>query len=158
MRRTILAAVAAPLALTLGACGDSVTDERVVPEESETQPEPAVPVDLPDVPARVITTIDYPGSYARTESGGSETRLRLDADNSYVLTRADGTTVSGTYSRTEDGTRLRLENYDGGPAYFSAGTGAIYRLADENTPYDQVTAEGRFARDAEATGATSTTG
>lgn len=158
MRRTILAAVAAPVALTLGACGDSVTDERIVPEESETQSEPAVPVDLPDVPVRVITTIDYPGSYTRTESGGLQTRLRLNADNTYVLTRPDGSTVSGTYSRTEDGTRLRLENYDGGPAYFSAGTGAIYRLADESTPYDQVTAEGRFAREADASEAASTTG
>ena len=47
----------------------------------------------------------------------------------------------------EDGSRIRLEDFEGGPAWFSVGNGAIYRLPGETTPYNEITAEGEYKRE-----------
>lgn len=136
---TILAA--APLALLAG-CADSTPVDEVEPEPMATDEVP-VTIELPEIPANSLTTIDYPGVYSRD----GRTRLRLNEDMTYELIRPDGTSVTGTFSEMEDGSRIRLEDFEGGPAWFSVGNGAIYRLPDETTPYNEITAEGEYKRE-----------
>ena len=137
------ALTAAPLVL-LAACGETTPADEVEPQPMPTDTV-AVSVDLPEIPANSLTTIDYPGTYMRAEAAGP-TRLTLNEDMTYVLSRGDGTTVSGTYTALEDGSRIRLEDFDGKPAFFSIGTGAIYLLPDESTPYSEITVEGEYTR------------
>ena len=92
------------------------------------------PVALPKVPADALATIDYAGSYAH-----GTTHLRLNGDKTFELTKNDGTIVTGNYTELADGSRIQLDDFDGGkPAWFSVGNGALYRLADGTVPYDQV--------------------
>lgn len=131
----------APLAV-LAACADSTPVDEIEPEPMEADAVP-VTIELPEIPVNSLTTIDYPGVYSRD----GRTRLRLNADMTYELIRPDGTSVTGSYSEMEDGSRIRLEDFEGGPAWFSVGNGAIYRLPDESTPYGEITAEGEYKRE-----------
>ena len=139
--RILTALAAAPLAV-LAACADSTPVDEVEPEPMEAEAVP-VTIELPEIPANSLTTINYVGVYSRD----GRTRLRLNEDLTYELIRPDGTSVTGTYSEMEDGSRIRLEDFEGGPAWFSVGNGAIYRLPDETTPYNEITAEGEYKRE-----------
>ena len=139
--RSLIILAAAPLAL-LAACADSTPVDEVEAEPMATDEVP-VTIELPEIPANSLTTIDYPGVYSRD----GRTRLRLNEDMTYELIRPDGASVTGTFSEMEDGSRIRLEDFEGGPAWFSVGNGAIYRLPDETTPYSEITAEGEYKRE-----------
>jgi hypothetical protein len=139
--RSIITLAAAPLAL-LAACADSTPVDEVEPEPMAVDEVP-VTIDLPEIPVNSLTTIDYPGVYSRD----GRTRLRLNADKTYELIQPDGTSASGAYSEMEDGSRIKLENFEGGPAWFSVGNGAIYRLPSESTPFSQITPEGEYKRE-----------
>ncbi|MXP40398.1 hypothetical protein GRI75_01900 [Altererythrobacter soli] len=139
--RSLIVLAAAPLAM-LAACADSTPVDEVEPEPMAVDEVP-VTIDLPEIPANSLTTIDYPGVYSRD----GRTRLRLNADKTYELIRPDGTSVTGAYSELPDGSRIRLEDFDGGPAWFSVGNGAIYRLPSESTPFGEITAEGEYKRE-----------
>lgn len=138
--------VAAPLALALAACGDSTPVDEATPEPI---PEATVPVTLPSIPANSVVTIDYPGIYGQ-ERGN---RLELNEDNTYTFTNTDEETISGTYEALEESNRIRLNDFDGEDVYFSVGNGAIYRLADEDAAYDEITTEGEFLREVESVNA-----
>lgn len=139
--RSLIVLAAAPLAM-LAACADSTPVDEVEPEPMATDAVP-ITIELPEIPVNSLVTIDYPGVYSRD----GRTRLRLNEDMTYELIRPDGTSVAGTYSELEDGSRIMLEDFEGGPAWFSVGRGAIYRLPDESTPYDEITAEGEYKRE-----------
>lgn len=138
MRMKPLLTAAAPLAL-LAACGEATPVEEFEPQPMETAP--AAVVDLPEIPANSLGTVDFPGSYSRMGS-----TLVLDEDGTYDFLAANGERITGTYSRMEDGSRIRLEDFDGGPAFFSVGRDAIYRLPSEATPYNEITVEGEYRR------------
>lgn len=139
--RSLIVLAAAPLAL-LAACADSTPVDEVEPEPMAVDEVP-VTIDLPEIPANSLTTIEYPGVYSRD----GRTRLRLNADKTYELIGPDGTSVTGSYTEMPDGSRIRLEDFEGGPAWFSVGNGAIYRLPGENTPFGEITAEGEYKRE-----------
>lgn len=139
----IIIAAAVPLAFALAGCGESTPADEVRPEP---MPAAEVPVELPDIPANSIVTVDYPGTYTQAGPSGELNRLTLNEDNTYEYTGPDGNTITGTYVGLEDGSRIRLEDFNGEPAYFSIGTGAIYRLPGEATPYNEITAQGEFKR------------
>lgn len=139
--RSIIILAAAPLAM-LAACADSTPVDEVEPEPMAVDEVP-VTIELPEIPANSLITIDYPGVYSRD----GRTRLRLNADKTYELIRPDGTSVTGAYSEMEDGSRIRLEEFEGGPAWFSVGNGAIYRLPGESTPFGEITADGEYKRE-----------
>ena len=135
----VIFASAAPF--LIAACGEATPVDEVEPQPMQTAPAGAE-IALAEIPANSLRSIDYPGSYLQ---GG--TRLVLNEDKTYEISRADGTTDVGTYSELEDGSRIRLEDFDGGPAWFSVGQRAIYRLPDESTPYGEITVEGEYRRD-----------
>jgi hypothetical protein len=139
--RSLIILAAAPVAM-LAACADSTPVDEVEPEPMATDEVP-ITIELPEIPANSLTTIDYHGVYSRD----GRTRLRLKEDMTYELTRPNGTMTTGAYSEMEDGSRIRLEDFEGGPAWFSVGNGAIYRLPDESTPYSEITAEGEYKRE-----------
>jgi hypothetical protein len=134
-----------PLTLLAGCAKSSPASEAPTPEPLATTTEApvAAPVKLPAVPANSLETIDYPGTY----SHGSDI-LRLGSDMTYVFTKGDGSVVTGNYSELPDHVRIKLDDFDDGqPAWFSIASGAIYRLANENTPPQQVTADGEYIRE-----------
>ncbi|WP_126173244.1 hypothetical protein [Altericroceibacterium xinjiangense] len=137
-------ALAAPLVLALAACGETTPADEVTPEPMPTA---EVPVELPTIPVNSTTTVQYSGSYSQAGADGEIRRLTLNEDNTYEYTTANGQAITGTYSRMEDGSRIRLEDFEGGPAWFSVGNGAIYRLPSESTPYNEITMEGEYRRD-----------
>jgi len=139
--RSLIVLAAAPLAM-LAACAESTPVDEVEPEPMATDDVP-VTMELPEIPANSLTTVQYHGVYSQD----GRTRLRLNEDLTYEIIRPDGTTVTGTYTEMEDGSRIRLEDYEGGPAWFSVGTDAIYQLPDETTPYTQISADSEFKRE-----------
>ena len=133
----------------LAACGEATPVDEFEPQPMETAP--AAAVDLPAIPENSLGTVDFPGSYSRMGS-----TLVLNEDETYRFMASNGEVMTGTYTRMEDGSRIRLEDFDGGPAFFSVGRDAIYRLPDEATPYGEITAEGEFRRNVTSPSATVT--
>lgn len=133
-----LIALSAATAL-LAACGEATPVDEVEPQPMA--PLPATMVDPPEIPANSLETIDLTGSYSRLDN-----TLMFEEDGTYRFLGSGGEIVTGTYTPMEDGSRIRLEDFEGGPAFFSVGHDAIYRLPDEATPYNEITAEQAYRR------------
>lgn len=127
----------APVVL-LAACG-SGTDENTAAAPDPTglasnEPDPA---ELPAPSADGVDTIDYSGSYTFTGLDGSESTLTLDSEAGTYEYVSPGGTTTGTYERLDAG-RIAIEDFGGRPAYFSIAPGALYRLAEETSPFDEI--------------------
>jgi hypothetical protein len=150
MRIPIILSAAAPLAL-LAACGDSTPADEAEPtaldEVAPTQDLAAASIDMPEVPANSLASVDYPGSYAMTDAEGRTSRITLRDDDTYDYTGPDGTSRTGRYTRLDDGSRIMIEDFDGRAGYFSVADGAIYRLEGESTPYNEITVTGMYRRE-----------
>lgn len=148
MRRMIALAAAAPIAL-LAACGSSGSDDDAAPAPIDTMglqtPQPA---SMPPVPENALETVAFEGSYTMTGLDGSVSRITLDPEaDSYEFTGGDGSTTSGNFTRMDDGSRIMIEDFDGRDGYFAIADGAIYRLASDTTPVEDITAVGMYQRE-----------
>ena len=139
MNKLNVVAVVAPLAM-LVACGEPPVEEEEVALDpaglglEETQ----VEGEMPQPTENALETIDYSGTYVFTGLDGSESTLTLDAeDGTYSYEGAGGTSESGEYE-TLDGSRIFIEEIGGRNAWFSVADGALYRLPNEDTAYDDV--------------------
>jgi len=147
MRTLFALAAAAPLAL-LAACGDSTPAE-----EAGTEPMDNVAADASragetrPVPVASLEGVDFAGDYRLADESGQTARITLRDDDTYDYTGPDGTTRSGRYSRTEDGRRILIEDFDGQAGYFSVADGALYRLSSADAPYDEVADSPTYRRD-----------
>jgi len=159
-----IALAAAPLAL-LAACGGGQDEEAVPADGGETgsageagtaaagtagaatAASGMAGADMPPVAGNALDTVDYTGTYALEGPGGARSTVQLHReDNSYTYRDSTGGQRSGTFRRV-DSNRIAIDDFDGRTAYFSVADGALYRLHDEATPYDQVTVEGMYRRE-----------
>jgi hypothetical protein len=147
MRILITLTVAAPLAL-LAACGDSTPAEEPETASMESVADASATADasMPP-PASSLEGVDFAGEYSLTDEAGTTSRISLRDDDTYDYTGPDGTTRSGRYSRTDDGNRLMIEDFDGQAGYFSVGDGALYRLPSAEASYDEITVTGMYRRE-----------
>ena len=151
MRKLILIASAAPLAL-LAACGETAEDTTdVAVTDDMTATQPADPDEGGEATA-IAEAGDYSGTYSFTAADGTKRSVSLDSsNNSYRYTGEDGTERTGTYTIADDGYRLSFADYYGGPAYFAYRNGAFYRLPENITVDTPIVASGeRYARDDDA--------
>ncbi|RIV89733.1 hypothetical protein D2V17_05545 [Aurantiacibacter xanthus] len=132
------ALVLAPLAL-LAACGGDQPgeDAPMMDEPSELAVRKPTPAQMPTPSADGADSVDYSGSYTFTRLDGSQSTLTIDKNaGTYEYVSPDGTT-SGRY-RKLDGARIALAGFEGGEAYFSIAPGALYRLAEKNSPFSEI--------------------
>lgn len=151
MKAIRTALIAAPLALALAACGDNETAETEMAEgPSPANVElPEVPVTYPEVPLDARSTVDYEGTYAQSTPQG-ERMITLGDDDTYVMRDETGTETRGTFNWYSDNSRILIRE-DGETQVYAIADGAIYRLADENTPTTgPMTAEQAYMRDNQA--------
>lgn len=150
MRITTALLAAAPLALSLAACGESESVDEIDASEMDAA---ALPTPAPIEESEVLAadagaTNDYVGSYSRSEEDGNTSSVRFNDDDTYEYTAPDGTRSSGRYTRNERG-RLAIEDFDGTPGYFVLRDGDLVRLPELDQPDDEIVVEGSYARDAE---------
>ncbi|WP_379548369.1 hypothetical protein ACFCW2_04160 [Qipengyuania sp. DSG2-2] len=135
MKNPTRLALAAPLALALAACGGGAdADERVVDDgltEGVDVDVPEVDVEYPEVSVDARGTVNYQRTYTNTDAAGGTSTITLGADDSYTMTKADGTETSGTFNWYSDNSRILIRE-DGTSMVFGVADGALYRLADEN--------------------------
>lgn len=147
MRNLFALTAIAPLAL-LAACGDApVEDEDVAldPAGLGLESPDVAAADMPQPTENSVETVDYSGDYTFTGLDGSESTLTLDKEAGTYSYKGPGIESSGTYE-TLDGSRIAIEDFDGRAGYFSIADGALYRLADENTPYDTIEVNAMYRR------------
>lgn len=147
MHRLMALAALPPFAL-LAACGESTPVDQVEPEPMEAMGlEAAEPAALEAIPENALETVDFAGDYTMTGLDGSVSTITLNPDDdSYEYTAGDGTASSGNFTRMDDGRRIVIEDFDGGPGYFAIADGAIYHLPDAETGVDQITVAGMYER------------
>lgn len=147
MRHLIILTASAPLAL-LVACGETtpVEETEIVPMDAEVAELDMSAEPLPEVPENALDEVDFAGTYMREGAEGIERLTLYPADDRYEYAGADGRVTSGSFTRLEDNRRLSIEDFDGQAAYFSVADGSIYRLADADTPVDQITVAAQYRR------------
>ena len=137
----------APVAL-LAACADEPTEEMVdTPDATGLVSNEAEPGEMPAPTADGVETVDYSGSYTFTGLDGSQSTLTLDKEAGTYEYDSPAGKKSGTYQRLDSG-RIAIEDFDGRAGYFSIAPGALYRLAEETSPFDEID-PGRMYRAAE---------
>ena len=121
----------------IAACGSDEPSAPAAPEPSELIAQKSDPAQMPAPIADGADRIDFSGSYTFTKIDGSLLTLTLNKDaGTYEYTSPDGTT-SGTYEKFDAG-RIAIADFDGRVAYFSIAPGALYRLAQANSPFDEI--------------------
>ena len=71
--------------------------------------------------------------------------LKLNADDTYEWTGADGKTAKGAFSWYKDGSRILLDDA-GGKAIYAIADGAVYKLADKDAPVTDLNAAQMMSR------------
>ncbi|RDC59006.1 hypothetical protein HME9302_00183 [Alteripontixanthobacter maritimus] len=140
MRKILAFAALAPAALALTACGgETATDEgEVTTADAEATSDTVVASgdeDFPEVVADARNTVNYAGTYSQTGTDGSTTSLTLNDDGTYTARDAAGMETNGTYNWYSDNSRILIKEGDQNRVYAIAD-GAIYQLADADTPTD----------------------
>lgn len=142
MRRTFLC-----LAMTalLAACGQQSEGESAddfasrVNGDSATSPPPGS-TDGPADPGMPRVAADGRKALAQGvtyhQRGGANS-IAIRSDGTFTLVE-DGRTTTGKWDWLADGKRLRLEGVTYGPIVLVAN-GALYRMQNENVPFDDVT-------------------
>lgn len=131
-------AFAAPLALTLAACGDTTeVDDRVV-ETAEVQTPadvtlPTVEVEYPEVPLDARETVEYAGTYELRNRNNEVNTIMLAEDGTYTWTAPDGTETTGSFTWGEDNSRILIAR-DGGTEAFAVAEDVLYRLPEQDAP------------------------
>lgn len=122
-------------------------NEAPVPEATQEAAAVASPAALPAVATDARTKLTYAGAYSRVGADGKVTTLRLNTDDTYEWSDADGKVTKGTYAWYKDGSRILLDAA-GGKAVYAIAVGAVYKLADKDAPVDTLTAEQMWKRGA----------
>jgi hypothetical protein len=147
--------LAAPLALALSACGETQESEsaedfasRINGGPSESGDDMATPVretafpELPKPAADGRSAIQSE-VYTNVAADGTRAGLAFNADGTFELSE-NGNTVKGRYEWLSDGKRLRLLGVEHRPIVLVAD-GAIYRMTNEDVPYEDVTPDRMFS-------------
>ena len=153
MRNFTLLIAAAPLAM-LAACGDGDVEETEVDTEMATTEgmETDAMASSAESGSGVATSQadagDYSGVYSYEGEDGTSNAVRLNAsDNTYEYVGADDEVRSGSYTWEDDGYRLRIEDFDGSPAWFTISDGDLVRLQGDSEVNASTTVQGeRYAR------------
>lgn len=100
---------------------------------------------LPPVAVDARSKVKYAGSYSQTAGEGKDLTLKLNADDSYEWTGADGKTVKGKIAWSADGSRIVLDGAPDAPA-FAVADGAVYKLASKDAPTSGLTSSQMLTR------------
>ncbi|MXP15468.1 hypothetical protein GRI44_11970 [Altererythrobacter confluentis] len=136
MRNSIKVAFAAPLALAISACGDKdAADQQVAAGGTETTAPVTTnaPAQMPAVAADARTSVQYAGAYDQRLPDGRTRTITLNADDTYTVRDENGVETTGTYNWYSDNSRI-LIGTGANKQVYAIADGAIYQLADENTP------------------------
>ena len=136
MIRFVVAVV--PVALLAACGGDQPTgDAPMAGESRELAVTNTSPAQMPTPSPDGVDSVDYSGSYTFTSLDGSQSILTIDkAAGTYNYATPNGTT-SGRYRKLDAG-RIALADFDGREAYFSIAPGALYRLAEKSSPFNEI--------------------
>lgn len=149
MRKIIALSAIAPIAM-LAACGDNeVENEAMTAENAEMTTEMTSPVEPQPAQATTLDEAgDFSGTYDYTGEDGTSTSVTLNSeDDSYEYTDAEGEVRTGNFTRLDDGYRLRIEDWNGAPAWFTISQGDLIRLQQDSSVTSDITVEGeRFVR------------
>ncbi|RIV75749.1 hypothetical protein [Pelagerythrobacter aerophilus] len=142
--------LAAPLALA--ACGEQPKGENAedfaarvngggatAEQTARGRPQPDGPRDpsLPRVAADGSKALQQTAAYTRPNPDGTADSLLIANDGNFTLVEG-GRTQTGTWEWLPDGKRLRLQGVVRQPIVLVAD-GALYRMQNENVPFDDVT-------------------
>ncbi|BDI60024.1 hypothetical protein [Qipengyuania nanhaisediminis] len=154
MRKHTILLAAAPLAL-LTACGDGADEaegyeaDATTIADAENDPTAAEDDYTPGPATRLSDAGDYSGGYTYTSPNGTEYELQLNSeDKTYKWFGPNGLERTGDYTWTPDGFRIMIDEFDGGPAWFTLREGSLIRLREDReiTPEIEVDGE-RYRRD-----------
>ncbi|WP_338447064.1 hypothetical protein V5F89_04555 [Pelagerythrobacter marensis] len=150
--------VAAPLALA--ACGERPEGESAEdfaarvnggatpaaasgPRDAKQPDGPRDP-SLPRVAADGRKALDQGNAYWRSNPDGTRDSLAIGKDGTFTMVQ-DGQTQTGKWEWLPDGKRLRLLGVTHQPIVLIAD-GALYRMQNENVPFDDVTPDRVYLR------------
>ena len=144
--------LAAPLALV--ACGQQPKGENAedfaarvngggatAGQTARARPQPDGPRDpsLPRVAADGRQALQQAAAYTQPNPDGTADSLSIGNDGTFTLVEG-GRTQTGTWEWLPDGKRLRLQGVVRQPIVLVAD-GALYRMQNENVPFDDITSD-----------------
>ena len=154
MRNYLMMAAVAPIALVAACAGDAdegeTTDADATTVASSENDPTAAEDDYTPGPATALADAgDYSGNYSYTADDGKEYGVRLNSsDKTYTYFGPDGLQRTGDYTWTPDGFRIRIDEFDAGPAWFTIREGSLIRLNEDTEVDAEMTVEGdRYRRD-----------
>jgi hypothetical protein len=127
------------------ACKKEQPTQPAAPVEQEAAV--ATPAALPTVAANARTTLKYAGSYSQVDANGKATTLKLNADDTYEWSDADGKVTRGKFAWYKDGSRILLDAA-GGKAVYAIADGAVFKLPNKDAPVGSLTADQMWKRGA----------
>jgi hypothetical protein len=98
------------------------------------------PAALPGLATNARAAGAFAGSYSQTGADGKVTTLKLNADDTYEWTGADGKAVKGGFSWYKDGSTILLDAA-GGKGVYAIADGGVYKIASNDAPRTGLTAE-----------------
>ena len=153
MRNSIKLALTAPLVLALTACGDDAKEDEQAGNINGTIAAPAnvnLPAEMPAVAIDARSTVQYAGTYDQRTADGRTRSITLNANDSYTMRDENGVETTGTYNWYSDNSRILIGSGADKQVYAIAD-GALYQMADENTPTTgAMTADQAYFRSASA--------
>ncbi len=151
MRNSIKLALTAPLALAISACGDNTkVDEQATGGDIVAPANINVPTEFPAVAVDARSSVNFAGTYDQRMADGRTRSITLNADDTYNARDENGVETTGTYNWYSDNSRI-LIGTGANKQVYAIADGAIYKLADENTPTTgDMTADQAYFRSATA--------
>ena len=153
MRNYLMMLSIAPIAL-VAACGNEVNEDDAMDADATTvataENDPTAASDYTPGPATALADAgDYSGSYSYTADDGTEYGVKLDSqDKTYTYFGPNGLQRTGDYTWTPDGFRIRIDEFDAGPAWFTIREGSLIRLREDREVTPEINVEGdRYVRD-----------
>ncbi|RXZ64515.1 hypothetical protein [Pelagerythrobacter rhizovicinus] len=113
--------------------GDAATEQATGRRQPDGPRDPS----LPRVAANGREALQQAAAYTRPNPDGTADSLSIGNDGTFTLVEG-GRTQTGTWEWLADGKRLRLEGIVRQPIVLVAD-GALYRMQNENVPFDDVT-------------------
>ena len=151
MKKIIALTAIVPLALLAG-CGDNdVADSSETTEMAATEDVGVAEPDAatPGPASKLAESGDFSGTYSMAGADGKKTSVMLDSSNdTYEYTDAAGKKRTGSYIRLDDGYRIRLDDFNGGPSFFTLSNGYLMRMQDDAEVDEKTVVTGeRYQRD-----------
>jgi hypothetical protein len=137
MRKTMILAAPLLAAVLVAGCKGKTEDPAATASAGASV---AAPVALPSLSTNARTAGSFAGTYSQTGTDGKVTSLKLNADDTYEWTGADGVKVSGGFNWYRDGSTILLDEA-GGKAVYALADGGVYKLASNDAPRTGLTAD-----------------